>query len=843
MGLRSLGALDASLTEQLPYWALRDGAMLLADGRLEVGLEVRVPSTTLGDEDVWVRMHRAFAAALRHGVPQGERLRVLLEVAPSRLETVETYETGAGPDAIHHFRAARVRQFRQARDAGQLVEHRCFVTCTLKPARLELRRGRHRSRTAIEWPSRAEEAQTLRANLANLLERAGLEAAPLGDQDLFELAWRYYNPGLSNGPSPRLHAPQVFLPEWLLRQHPDHAQPTVRSQLLSGDLLRLWSRLQILETHLRVVTMANLPVGETVTGMLGHLQHLPCRGWLVLDLVHKPQGLAQRSLMAQARRLHAASGDSGGFSDYADPEVRVGASQTDEALLERSLTGSHAFDVGLGLVLQGTSLAEVNAASEAAVGAFAQWPGVNAVVESVGLLTQFLKLAPLSGGANERLCLCFEENAADLMPYNAPWRGSANPVCLFFNRWDGLTTLDPFDPASRNWNAIFVGASGSGKTFLAQSMLGELLDRDLEAVIVDRGAGYEALVKFFGGHAIPIEPGSVSINPFDLAEGELEPGDEKKAFLLALLGAMLGERPRGEAALERAILGAAIGQTYARATIERRVGGAVRREYAGARLSDLARVLVTLEQIGERAASPREREVARALALELQPWLGDGTFGSFLDRPTDLPGSEAQLTCFETSAFERHPELATVGLLLIADLVWRRVRRDPARRKVVVLDEAWSLLKQPEAAAFVTELYRRFRRYNAAVWAVTQSLEDFATEMARGILQNTTYHYLLPLPGEDALVAELLRLSPCAMEVFRGLSGQRGTFGETLCWVQREDALEGDVLVVRPTPLEYWAYTSHAADVAERERIVARHGGRLVPALLELAERWPRGWT
>ena len=124
--------------------------------------------------------------------------------------------------------------------------------------------------------------------------------------------------------------------------------------------------------------------------------------------------------------------------------------------------------------------------------------------------------------------------------------------------------------------------------------------------------------------------------------------------------------------------------------------------------------------------------------------------------------------------------------------------KDLSRKKIVVLDEVWSLLKLPQAASFIVELYRRFRRYNAAAYAVTQSLEDFQTEAARGILQNTTYHYLLRLPTEDDLVQKLLNLSDRAMDTFRTLSSKKGSYSEALTWIRQEDGLEGGVIVLRP---------------------------------------------
>ena len=128
-----------------------------------------------------------------------------------------------------------------------------------------------------------------------------------------------------------------------------------------------------------------------------------------------------------------------------------------------------------------------------------------------------------------------------------------------------------------------------------------------------------------------------------------------------------------------------------------------------------------------------KKTLARSLALRLQPWSGDTPFGNLLDRDSTV-FPDAPVLYFETSGLEAYPKLQNVATLLIAEAIWRRVKRTPERRKLIILDEFWTLLQIPKAASFIVELYRRFRRYNAAAYAVTQSLKDFTGEGAQGIL-------------------------------------------------------------------------------------------------------------
>ena len=178
-----------------------------------------------------------------------------------------------------------------------------------------------------------------------------------------------------------------------------------------------------------MVSMGTLPVGHTQGGMVGHLLGLPRLYWLTLDYVHEPHGPAVRSLMAQARKLYSATGDTGGITDYADPNVRVGFKEVDEALSHVSESGNHVYRVGVSSLVLDISESGAQKGAREAQEAFAALPGVQPILETAGLLTQFIALAPCSGQTNERSFLTLQENAADFFPLGCPLARSEQ-TCL-----------------------------------------------------------------------------------------------------------------------------------------------------------------------------------------------------------------------------------------------------------------------------------------------------------------------------------------------------------------------------------------------------------------------------
>ena len=837
-----LGLRDQSLTMRLPQWDLLKDVLVAEDGTLEAGIEIHIPPTTLLDTSAAESLHMGWMATLRNALPQNERLRLYIEASPFGEKLIREYEgntVNEHPQA-QAITARKVNSLMHMRQQGHLIQYRAYLLFTTSPKR---KRKKRQSYLRDEFPVIHKQAMAARQRLLAMLSRMSFSPRPMGTQDLYELSWRYFNPSRRSYRPPEFVPTQVYADHKLLQKTPQLADRTLRSQLVQSDMaMRPLNYFHYDNTYWGIVSMQKLPVGHTYTSMLNHMLRTPHMFWMVLDFRHNPHNAMVRELTTRARRYQAAANDDT-ISDYADAGTRTGFAETDGALMQSASSGSHFFDLGLSMIILENDRERLEQGLQHVMSELSGVSGLETIRESLGLTEQFYSLSPGSGKNNERLFTQLEENATAFIPTSSPWPGSRKPTTLFWNRYDGITAVDPFDPKATNWNGIVIGGSGSGKTFFMQCYLNDLLRQDTDVIIVDRGYGYKHLVDLYDGVTIPIEPqNGVSINPFELPDGMIEPDEERKAFLAAVLKTMLGARGANVSGSQDGIIDAAITQTYARATSQRRnqETGEVETVFDGVTLGNFVRTLLTLEEVGDRSISDLERKIAKQLVADLQGWTGDTALGAFIDRPTNID-TDAPIVYYETTGLEANPQLRAVGVLLIADLVWRRVKKDPARKKTVVFDEMWSMLKIPEAAAFIVELYRRFRRYNAAAYSVTQSLQDFLTPEARGIIQNTNFHFFLRLPGEDEIIQDLFHLPENAMRAFRGLTGQRGSYSEFISFIRKEDGIEGDVLLLRPLPYEYWLFTTHPADMALRSDVLAKHNHNLIAAIDWLAQHHPQG--
>lgn len=821
---------EGSFTRALPYWGIQDGVVILADGSYEFGVVGDLPATEAWDSSRLAALAGQLQLLLNHAVPEGERLRVVLEAHADNADLLRAYggQCSSPHPVVRALHRARTRALLDQHQAGRLVTYRLFLGLTYRPDGAGQRRWQpvRRETYLAHLREMATRREVLLANCA----RAGLSARPLEDAELLEAIWRYFNPA-RKGYLPPPQVPDLSraleMPPEILREAPHLARPSVRTRAARSDAVRRYDFLYLDERYVKVVAMESLPDEATAPNLLLPLLVLPHRFHLVLDIINDPRGEAVKALEAKAKRAYAARW-SNILSDREDPRSRVVSEELEGVIQRLHSSATRVFRVGVAVVLAEPTEEAACTAARHALDAFHQIAGADATVEAGGLMQQFVHLAPFSGRSNLRLFKCLTENAADFWPAAGPWRGSARPVALFGNRWDGLSALDPYDPRAPAWNGIVVGESGSGKTHFTNQLVLQLLACDPEVVIVDRGGGYRTLAALLGGQHIRFDPaGDLALNPFDLPPGEAEPAADKVAFLVALVAQMAAERNESLSKQGRAIVESAVWQTY------RRRGDEV------VLLRHLVGTLRTLEQMGEHQAAPADRVLAEDLATRLQGWTGGSAFGRLLDRPTTVR-LDRDLVYFDTEGLQAHPDLLPVVVLLITDLVWRRVQAHPTRRKLVVFDEVWTLLADRAAGPFIEELYRRFRKFGAAVLSISQSPQDFAgSPYAAGILANTQYRYLLRVKDSEE-AARLLGLGDRQRDLLATLSQEKGRYSEALALVDFAGGREGGVLVVRPTSVDYWIATTDATEVGLREEQV-RACGDLWTAVQRLAAEHPRG--
>jgi len=309
--------------------------------------------------------------------------------------------------------------------------------------------------------------------------------------------------------------------------------------------------------------------------------------------------------------------------------------------------------------------------------------------------------------------------------------------------------VDPFDETLENANMVVFATSGAGKSYFTKLMALRNLLLGVDFLVIDPEDEYRALCTAVDGQYVRLASSSAQhLNPFDLppADQDQEARDplaEQVAALLALLEIMLAEPGHGLTSHERALLDRALYETYAAAGITDDIST----QHGPAPLMrDLQAVLANTSG-----------EVAMSLAARLQRYV-EGSLSGLFSAPTNV-ALDRRLVVFNLQALE--PELRPLGVHLIATFVWNQVRRS-RRPRLLIIDEAWSLMQYPEGGAFLAGMARRSRKYYLGLVTITQDVADFlSVDHGRTVLANAALKLLMK---QDAAiidpVVQAFHLSP-----------------------------------------------------------------------------------
>ena len=288
------------------------------------------------------------------------------------------------------------------------------------------------------------------------------------------------------------------------------------------------------------------------------------------------------------------------------------------------------------------------------------------------------------------------------------------------------SSLILFDRFSlENYNSVVFAKSGSGKSYAVKLEILRSLMFDTEVIVIDPEREYEYLAEAAGGRSFNISLSSEHhINPFDLppVKEDEEPSDILRANIINLVGLfriMLG----GLTPEEDAIIDRAISETYALKDI---TGDA---DFTGMEpplLSDFENVLSGME--GSQSLVTRLSKYTR------------GTWSGFLNRPTNID-IKKQFIVFSVRDME--DELKPVAMYIITHYIWNAVRQE-LKKRLLVIDEAWWMMKSEDTASFLYSLAKRGRKYYLGLATITQDVEDFLrSPYGRPILSNSSIQLLL----------------------------------------------------------------------------------------------------
>ena len=346
-----------------------------------------------------------------------------------------------------------------------------------------------------------------------------------------------------------------------------------------------------------------------------------------------------------------------------------------------------------------------------------------------GLLAAMpLTLADGLGADMERLKrfkTVLSTTAANIAPMQGEYLGSAHPHLLLVGRRGQPFFWSPFENDAGNHNVAICGKSGSGKSVLLQEMCAALRGAGAQVVVIDDGRSFEHSVKLQGGRFVEFTmKAGFCLNPFSMIDVTRAEADEDyRLDCFGMIKAIVGQMARHSVRLN----------DTERGLIDRAVNAVWNEHGAGASITAVGDALVALGS-----------EAAADLATALAPFMVGGTYGAFFEGQASLD-LDADFTVFEMSDLASREELRAVVLSAIMFMTSQAMTRSPRSvRKLLLIDEAWSMLKGGSMGEFVETYARTCRKYGGALATATQSLNDYyKSDGATAALENSDWMLIL----------------------------------------------------------------------------------------------------
>lgn len=347
---------------------------------------------------------------------------------------------------------------------------------------------------------------------------------------------------------------------------------------------------------------------------------------------------------------------------------------------------------------------------------------------------------------NSTLPMCFDEvdvvrnmNTSPLsstFPFTSSTLTSNEGVLYGLNRHnDSLIIFDRF--SLENANSVMFAVSGAGKSYGVKLEVLRSLMMGTDVIIIDPENEYEPLSEVVGGSYLKVSLNSDKrINPFDLPQSlkdeTLKPGDLLRSNIInlhGLLKLMLGDvSVEEDAMLDKALIDvySVKGMTMDKIS------------YEGSdtpTMEDLYDILTGMDG-------------ADTLATKVEKYT-KGTFAGIFNKPTNI---ELDKGLMVFSIRDLEDSLRPIAMYIILNYIWGRVKSE-LKKRILVIDEAWSLMQHEDSAKFLFGLVKRARKYWLGITTITQDVDDFMkSPYGKPIITNSS-------------IQTLLKQSPSSMEV------------------------------------------------------------------------------
>jgi len=372
-------------------------------------------------------------------------------------------------------------------------------------------------------------------------------------------------------------------------------------------------------------------------------------------------------------------------------------------------------------------------------------------------------------------------------------------------------------------NRFCLGPSGSGKSFLINSLVEQYMQYNMDVVIVDTGHSYSGLCAYYKGKYITwSDDRPITMNPFAISESEYN--IEKKDFLCTLISLLWKGAEGTVSTVERDVISSLISSYYGQYFNADRQ----RDEMPQMNFNSFYEfALKKIPQIKSEEQIPFDLDEFRYV---LKKFYFGGEFCSILNEPADQSLFSERFIVFEIDNVKENKALFPIVTLIIMDVFIQKMRHRTSQRKALIIEEAWKAIASPLMAGYILYLYKTVRKFWGEAVVVTQELADIIGNavVKDSILSNSDTIFLLDqskFKENYKEIAQLLSITETEQKkifTINKLDNKegRGRFKEV--YIRRGTV--GEVYGVENSIYQYLTYTTEKPEKAAVEIYANTYG-------------------
>jgi len=417
----------------------------------------------------------------------------------------------------------------------------------------------------------------------------------------------------------------------------------------------------------------------------------------------------------------------------------------------------------------------------------------------------------------KRMNTLFSSNCASITPLVTGESGYGDPVLIYTDRSGQIAGCDIFS-SNTNYNFLIIGEPGSGKSYFMVDFFKNYLMTGAKIRVIDVGRSYKEFCQVIGGQYIEFtEESSMCLNFFTNIQLNKEGGihEDEMQTIVPLIGLMAMQAVDSDKPNDIKI-----------PVIKSRISEAVIRAFKlrqrNAGMQDVSDALeqIALEQKNETG---QYDQLLADLIVALYPFSNpEGEYYKYFNGNNNLQFN-SDFVIIELEEIDNKALLKSVVLAAISHIINTEffLSNDRKQKKILAIDEAWSIMDNLTVMKFIETVARRIRKYNGGLGIITQDINDFQKNGATKAIFGTAAWKMFLQQSPDSIAAasssQDMNFSNTVVALLNTIKSRPPFYSEILIKENSGGFFVGRLITDKSS---HWIYTNKPSDMEEVYKVM-----------------------